>query len=284
MGDKKISLVTGASSGLGREIAKLLCEKGHTTYVVARRKEKLIELQKECKNDSGKIKIISGDLSNSNFRKTIIDQIIKENKKIDYLINNAGFGRSTKFEKQSAKEMQNMFEVNIIAYMHLTKLALKHMKKEGSGRLIHVGSVVAFTPLPYFTTYNATKSAVYAFNRSLRYELKGTNISSTVVLPARMKTGFAKAAYDCYQEHGREFCAEKFNKIAGSPIRVAKVIVRNLDKRKEVILPTFKSFIWYSTRYTGFIVDFIMKNFLGPKEKKNINKIKLKTKKGVKIK
>ena len=275
---KVVSLVTGASSGLGREIAKLLCEKGHIVYVIARRKEKLIELQKECKQDSGKIKIISGDLSNKPFRIKAINQILKKSGQLNYLINNAGFGRSTEFTKQDSDEIQKMFDVNIVAYMHLTKLALIHMKKQKSGRLIHIGSVVAFTPLPYFTTYNATKAAVYSFNRSLRYELKGSNISSTVVLPARMKTGFAQAAYDCYEKHGRQICAEKFNKVAGSPINVAKSVVKNLDSKKEVVLPTFKSFIWYSTRYTGFAVDLVMKNILGPKEKKNILMAKRKKK------
>jgi short-subunit dehydrogenase len=148
------------------------------------------------------------------------------------------------------------------------------MKKRNSGRIINTGSVVAFTPLPYFTIYNATKSAVYALNRSLRYELKGSGVSSTVVLPARMKTGFAERAYDCYMKNGKKLSVEKFNKIAGSPRQVAEVVVKNMDKGKEVITPTAKAGVWYSMRYLGWIVDLIMKNVLGPKEAESLMKVK----------
>lgn len=272
----EISLVTGASSGLGEQIAKLLCEKGHVVYVTARRKEKLIELQKDCKKQGGQIKIISGDLSSYEFREKLIKTILKKEGKLDYLVNNAGFGRSTLFDRQDPMEVKNMFEVNVVAYMHLTKLALTAMKKAKKGRLIHIGSVVAFTPLPYFTVYNSTKSAIYGFNRSLRYELKDSPVTSTVVLPARMKTGFAESAYDCYKKYGKTMCVDKFNSIAGSPYKVAQSIVKHIDSGREVITPTFKASMWYLTRYVGSIVDFFMKNVLGPKERKHILKAKRK--------
>ena len=162
---KKVSLVTGASSGLGRVLAELLCEKGHKVYVIARRKDFLEQLKKECSKLDGEIIIISGDLSDFNFREELISKILAKENKIDYLFNNAGFGRAIRFEDQNAEEIQKMFEVNIIAYEHLANLVLPSMKKLNSGRIINIGSVVAFTPLPYFTVYNSTKSAVYGFNR-----------------------------------------------------------------------------------------------------------------------
>ena len=271
-----ISLVTGASSGLGRVLAELLCEKGHRVYVVARRKNLLEELKKQCKNLKGEITIISGDLSEGSFRKKLVSQILKKEKKIDYLFNNAGFGRAIFFEKQNKKEIEDMFKVNIIAYEHLSGLVLPSMKKLNSGRIINIGSVVAFTPLPYFTTYNSTKSAVYGFNRSLIYELKDFKITSTIVLPARMKTGFADNAYSCYKEKGRNMCIEEFNKIAESPYVVAKNIIKNMDKGKEVITPTLRAKVWYLTRYFGFAVDFVMKYILGPKERKHLEQAILK--------
>ncbi|MBI2043234.1 SDR family NAD(P)-dependent oxidoreductase [Candidatus Pacearchaeota archaeon] len=271
-----ISLVTGASSGLGRVLAELLCEKGHRVYVIARRKNLLEELKKQCKNLEGEVIIIPGDLSDGNFRKKLISQILKKEKKIDYLFNNAGFGRAILFEKQNKKEIENMFKVNVIAYEHLAALVLSSMKKSNNGRIINIGSVVAFTPLPYFTAYNSTKSAVYGFNRSLIYELKGLKVTSTVVLPARMKTGFAEKAYDCYKEKGRNMCIEKFNKIAESPYVVAKNIIKNMNKGKEIITPTLRAKMWYSTRYFGFVVDFVMKYILGPKERKHLEQAVLK--------
>ncbi len=269
---KPISLVTGASSGLGRVLAELLCEKGHKVYVTARRRNLLEKLKKECKGLGGEIIIISGDLTDIKFRERLIGTILKKEKRIDYLFNNAGFGRSAEFEKEDPKEMVDMFKVNIITYLHLTRLVLPSMKKKNSGRIIHIGSVVAFTPLPYFTVYNSTKSAIYGFNRSLRYELKGSKVTTTVVLPARMNTGFAEKAYDCYREKGRDVCVKEFNKMAGSPYVVARNIIRSMDKGKEVITPTFLSKLWYFTRYLGFVVDFSMKNIMGPKELEKIRK------------
>jgi len=274
MEEKRVSLVTGASSGLGREIAKLLYGEGHVIYAVARRREKLLSLKKECSlhKEGGKIKIIVGDLSMHDFRENLIKEIYRKEKQIDYLINNAGFGKAIKLENMNTEEIHTMFEVNISTYIHLASLVLENMKKRNRGKIINIGSVVAFTPLPYFTVYNSTKSAVYGFNRSLRYELKGSKVSSTVVLPARMKTGFADKAFDCYVKDGKKVCVEKFNKSAGAPIKVARKIVKNLDSGKEVILPTFLSHLWYAMRYFGFAVDFSMKNFLGPKELKNLEK------------
>ncbi|HLA23429.1 MAG TPA: SDR family NAD(P)-dependent oxidoreductase [Candidatus Nanoarchaeia archaeon] len=271
---KPVSLVTGASSGLGRELAEILCFNGHKVYVVARRKNLLEELSAECKNHSGEIILLPGDLSKIEFRKKIIPTIIKREGKIDYLFNNAGFGRATLLEGMESEEIRNMLEVNVNSYIHLANEALKYMKKANQGRIINVGSVVTFTPLPYFTVYNATKSAVYSFNRSLRYELKNSKVTSTVVLPARMKTDFAKTAFHCSDRETHMQCVEKFNKIAGSPRKVAFVIVKNMDKGKEVITPTFKAKIWYFMRYFGFAVDFAMKNVLGPKQLKDLKRMR----------
>jgi len=271
---KEVSLVTGASSGLGRSIAKLLCEKGHKVYVVARRKNLLEELRRECKNHRGEIILFSGDLTDIKFRERIIPSIIKKEKRIDYLFNNAGFGKATLLEEQDSEEIKNMLEVNVNSYVHLSSVALKYMKKKNKGRIINTGSVVAFTPLPYFTVYNLTKSAVYGFNRSLMYELNDSNVTTTVVLPARMNTDFAKTAFHCKDDETKQMCVERFNKIAGNPEIVAKEIVKNMDKGKEVITPTFKSKIWYFMRYFGFIVDFAVKNFMASKQLEEIRKMR----------
>ena len=270
------SVVTGASSGLGREIARILSEKGETVYAIARSKKNLLELQKECGKNHGKIKIIDGDLTDKKFREEVVSKIIKSEKKIDYFFNNAGVGRAILFEKQEYKDIENMIELNLLAYGHLTRLVLPHMKKRNKGRIIHIGSVVAFTPLPYFTIYDVTKSAIYAFNRALRYELKDSKVTSTIVLPARMKTGFADKAYDCYKKNGKDVCVARFNSKGKNPKSVAENIIKKMDSGKEVILPSFLSWFWYTMRYFGFFVDFAMKNILGPKERKNISHLEMK--------
>lgn len=261
-----VAVVTGASSGLGKEIAKKLCIKGFKVYAVARSIEKLQDLKKECSTFSGKLEIISGDLMDSKFRHKLISGVIKKEKKIDYFVNNAGFGKAVRFSEMLEENIQAMNQLNVVAYQHLTLLVLKEMLKRNSGRIIHIGSVVAFTPLPYFTVYNSTKAAIYMFNRSLRYELKNTKVTSTVVLPARMSTGFAKNAFK------KDTSVKNFNSGGVSPDYVANQIVKKIDSGKEVITPTFKAKLWYLMRYFGRMVDLVMKNILGPKQENELRK------------
>ena len=122
---KKIVLVTGASSGLGKNISMILCGRGNKVYVTARRSNLLKELKEECSKLPGEIIPLSGDLLDKDFRKKLISTILAKEGKIDYLINNAGFGRAIKFEKQKPEDIQQMIELNIGAYAHLTNL--KHL-------------------------------------------------------------------------------------------------------------------------------------------------------------
>lgn len=267
-----ISLVTGASSGLGECIAKNLCKKGHSVYVTARRTKKLKALKIMCSPFKGKIIPISGDLTKPNFRKRLIKTILKKSRKIDYLINNAGYGSAVEFEKQSLKDIENMFNLNIIAYEHLTQLVLPSMKKRKKGRIINISSVVTFTPLPYFATYNATKAAVMNFTKSLSFELIGTGVSISAVLPARMKTGFAHVAFKCGKlpkKHYNE-CIKKFNKIAGSPDKIAKFIVKNLDNKCLLLMPTLRAEFLLFLSYIPGLLYILTKLLITSKAKKDL--------------
>lgn len=271
-----ISLVTGASSGLGRDISKLLCEEGHQVYVVARRRDKLLELKKECENGKGKIIPIVGDLTDKKFR----IRLIKKIKKLDYFINNAGYGTAIEFEKQPIEDIEQMFNLNTITAEHLISLLLPKFRKQKKGRIICISSVVTFTPLPYFATYNATKAALSNFVRSLNYELKGVDISLSLVFPARMKTGFGHVAFKCYSKDKKvyERCMKNWNKIAGSSEKVAQAIVNNLDTKRLMIFPTKRAeFLYYLSRvpFMSNVIDFIMKNISGPKVKRDIQSHKM---------
>ncbi len=266
-----ICLVTGASSGLGRDLATLLCEQGHIVYVVARRKEKLLELKKECKQKKGEIKVIAGDLTDKKFRERVIKNILKESKRIDYLINNAGYGKLINFEGEEYEDIEGMYQLNAIAGEHLTQLVLPFMKKKKSGRIINVSSVVAFVPPVYFATYNATKHAVYGFSRTLSYELKDTGVSISVVFPARMRTPFWVVAFKCKGMTGEEqkVCRDKWMKQAGGSMPVAEYIVQHLDSKKLIFLPGFLPKIYYHfMRHFPFIMVFFAKYIMLPKTKK----------------
>ena len=268
---KRVSLVTGASSGLGRDIAKLLCKKEYIVYVVARRREKLLELQKECKKEKGEIKIIAGDLTKEDFRKRLIKKVLEKEKKIDYLINNAGYGKLTNFENIEFKDIKGMFELNAIAGEHLTQLVLPSMKKHKKGRIVNVASVVALEPPVYFSTYNATKYAVYGFSKTLSYELKRTGVSISVAFPSRMKTGFWDVAFKCKGLNGKaqKTCIEKWTKKTKGSMPVAKYIVRNINSHRLILLPDMRSKLAYHLfRHFHFIGKFYMKNIMLPQTKK----------------
>ena len=271
-----VSLVTGASSGLGRDIAKLLCKKSHTVYVVARRKDKLLELQKECSKEPGKIKIIEGDLTDIKFRIKLINQILKESNKIDYLINNAGYGKLEQLERIEFKDIEGMIQLNVTALQHLTQLVLPSMKQKKSGKIINISSIAAFEPQAYFATYNSTKFAVHGFTRSLKYELKNTGVSTSVVFPPRMNTSFWVVAFKCKRlsDAKQKNCIEEWNKKSTGSLAVAKYIVKNLNSKRLLILPgSFTKIAYYILRHFKFIGTMFV-NTTGINKAKKVLEIK----------
>jgi len=271
--EKKVSIVTGASSGLGREIAKLLSEKGHRVYVVARREKELLELKKECSKNKGEIRVIAGDLTHSKFRVRLITQVLKESKKIDYLINNAGFGKVTDLESMEFSNIRGMYSINAIAGADLVRLTLSSMIKRKQGRIINVSSVVSFVPPAYFSIYNATKAAVHNFSKSLSYELVGSGVSVSVLFPARMDTPFWIIAFKCKSLTGEEqrVCIQTWTKGSKKSFVVAQYLVRNLDNEKLVLLPGLMPKIYYYiVKNIPFLGGLVTKYIIGPKTKKMI--------------
>lgn len=267
-----VSLVTGASSGLGRDIAGLLCKKGLIVYVSARRKEELEKLKKECVDYSGEIKIISGDLSDESFRVRLISSILKAEGKIDYLVNNAGYGKLGALDKIDFVDLKGMIDLDVIALQHLCLLVLPSMKKAASGKIINISSVAAIQPSPYFATYNSAKYAVHGFTRSLSYELAGTGVSVSVVFPARMKTPFWAIAFKCKALSGTEqkTCVQKWTAGSSMSMVVAAKIVRKLDSNNLLVLPNGLSvFAYYFLRHFRFIGDYFMRT----KGKKDVEEV-----------
>jgi len=271
----KVIIVTGASSGLGRDIAKLLCQKGATIYSIARSKDKLIELQKECSKYSGKIEISAGDLTNREFREELISTVLKKYEKVDYLINNAGYGKLEELENIEYHDLEGIVNLNFIALMHLCQLVIPEMKKRKSGRIINISSIAALQPPPFFAVYNATKYAVYGFTKSLSYDLFKTGVSVSVVFPPRMDTPFWIRAFKCKNLTGNEQkrCISEWTEKALGPLPIAKYIVRKLNTKKLILLPTILPKItYYILRHFYFIGNLLMKNLRVPKIKKILKK------------
>lgn len=217
------ALITGASSGIGRDMAKILSQKGYDLILVARDEKKLEEVKKQLKTET---KIVVMDISNEENCK----KIYEENKDIDILINNAGFGDCGHFEETSLDKDIQMIHTNIIAYHILTKLYLKEMIKKDSGKILNVASIAGFMPGPLMTTYYSTKNYVVRFSESIREELrrKKSKVQISILCPGPVDTNFNKVA-------DVEFALKGL-----SSEYVAKYAINKFFKGKFYIVPGWK--------------------------------------------
>lgn len=192
---KNFTLITGASSGIGLEFAKVFAREGHNLILVARSKNTLETLREELiKKYDIEIKIIIKDLTYYSSPTEIYDEVKSNNINVNILINNAGFGIYGEFSKTDLDIELQMIQVNITALTHLTKLFLKDMIENNSGRILNVASVAAFVPGPLMSVYYATKAYVVSFSEALAEELKDTKIKVTTLCPGPIKTNFQKTA------------------------------------------------------------------------------------------
>ena len=217
------ALITGASSGMGRDMAKILSQKGYDLILVARDEKKLEEVKKQLKTET---KIVVMDISKEENCK----KIYEENKDIDILINNAGFGDCGHFEETSLDKDIQMIHTNIIAYHILTKLYLKEMIKKDSGKILNVASIAGFMPGPLMTTYYSTKNYVVRFSESIREELrrKKSKVQISILCPGPVDTNFNKVA-------DVEFALKGL-----SSEYVAKYAINKFFKGKFYIVPCWK--------------------------------------------
>lgn len=219
------ALITGASSGIGKEMAVYLSEMGHDLILVSRDKEKLEELQSELKT---KVKIIVMDLSSEQKVKELY--VLCKNDDIDILINNAGFGDCGYFTNTDLSKELNMIDLNVKAVHILTKLFLKDMTKRNSGYILNVASSAAFQAGPLMATYYSTKAYVYRLTTALYEELRKnkSNISISCLCPGPVATNFNNVA------------KVKFSVKPLNSTYVARYAIDKMFSGKLVIIPGFK--------------------------------------------
>ncbi len=192
---KKVALITGASSGIGKELAKIHAEKGGDLVIIARRKDALNELKKELeKTYKVLVKVIVKDLIDPNSSQEIYDELKKENIGIDYLINNAGFGGRGKFHERDWQKDEDMLQLNINTLTRFCRLFLPDFIEKNSGKILNVGSTASYMPGPLQAVYYATKSYVQFFSNAIAEELYDTNITVTNLMPGATETEFAKVS------------------------------------------------------------------------------------------
>lgn len=214
------ALITGASSGIGKEMAIYLSNKGIDLILVAREEDKLKEVQKQIKTNS---EIICMDLS---LTENCIE-LYKQVNDVDILINNAGFGAFGEFAETDLKKELSMINTNVCAVHILTKLFLQDMCKKNSGYILNVASIAGFLPGPHMATYHATKSYVLKLTQSIYEELRKrkSNVKISALCPGPIKTAFLDKAN------------VKFKTKLMTAEYVAKYAIDNMFKSKYMILP-----------------------------------------------
>jgi len=218
------ALITGASSGLGADMARVLVNEGYEVILVARRKGKLEKLAKEL---GDKAKIIVKDISSTYNCMELYKEVKKEN--IDILINNAGFGLCDYFTDSNLDKELDMIDLNIKSLHTLTKLFLKDFVKKDQGYILNVGSSAGFMPGPLMATYYGTKNYVVSFTSALYEELRrqGSNVSVSCLCPGPVDTEFNKVARVHFSVKGAK------------SMDVAKYAIKKMFNEKLIIIPGF---------------------------------------------
>lgn len=189
---KGTALITGASAGLGREFARLFANDGHDVILVARRRDRLEDLARELGAAPGvQAHVLAADLAEPGAAGRIVDEVRGRGLRVDFLVNNAGFGGTGGFADASPQRELGMIQVNVTALVELTRLLLPDMLRRGRGRVLNMGSTAGFQPGPFMATYYASKAFVNSFTEALAYELSGTGVTATLSCPGATDTEFA---------------------------------------------------------------------------------------------
>lgn len=192
---KKVALITGASSGIGKELARIHAEQGGDLIIVARSADKLNKLKEELeKKTAVKVTVIVKDLTETNAPKEVYEEVKKAGLAVDYLINNAGFGGQGKFHERIWEEDLAMINLNVVALTALTRFFLPDFVERNSGKILNVSSTASLLPGPLQAVYYATKAYVTSFSNAVNEELYDTNVTMTALLPGATETEFAKVS------------------------------------------------------------------------------------------
>ena len=198
--DRKTALITGASFGIGLELARIFAREGYNLVLVARSADKLRQLASELeKGHSTRSLILATDLTDPGAPAYVLDQTTRANIQVDVLVNNAGFGQYGLFAENDLEECLRQIQLNVTTLTHLTRLYLpamieRAMIEGNTGRILNVASTAAFQPGPLMAVYFATKAYVLHFSEALANELSGTGVTVTCLCPGATTTEFHKRA------------------------------------------------------------------------------------------
>jgi short-subunit dehydrogenase len=189
------ALITGASSGIGAELARVFARQGHPLILLARDKRRLDLLADELRREFGaRVEVLPQDLAAERAARNVAARLARKKLRVDILVNNAGFDVYGNFTETDWAQERRMIQVNLIALTELCKLLAAGMKQRGGGRILNVGSTGSFIPCPLNTVYAATKAYVLSFSEALAEELRGSGVTVTALCPGATRTEFQPRA------------------------------------------------------------------------------------------
>jgi uncharacterized protein len=207
-------LITGASGGIGHELAKLFARDRHNLILVARGQDKLAQVAAELEANGITVKTVALDLAQPAAARNLFDQLQSDRITIDILVNNAGFGVLGEFAQMGDEEILGQIHLNITALTELTRLVLPQMIARRSGRILNVASTAGFQPGPLMAVYYATKAYVISFSEAVANELRNSGVTVTCFCPGATATGFAARAGNDKSRLFRKFGAMSSSKVA----------------------------------------------------------------------
>lgn len=264
MKNETVILITGCSTGIGRELCKLLFDKGYTVVATARNVEALKNLPASLK--------LSLDVTEKESISDAVKKVISRFDKIDILINNAGYSVRGALEEVSVNDAKRMFDVNVFGIVNMIQAVIPEMRKKKYGKIINIGSISGKFVQAINGVYCASKFAVEALSDALRLELHSYNIQSTVIEPGPMKTNFFKTLADnsnnlmsnpssCYSRFYKSDAKYRSKQKQADPKEAAKAITdiilkRRLNSRYKVAVPFTYSIVTY---LPDCIKEYLMK-------------------------
>ncbi len=225
---EKWVLITGGSSGIGLELAKIFAAKNFSLILVARDNARLQQAAMQSGAAPSKIKLIAKDLWEKNAAAEIFAEVQAHKIFVSVLVNNAGFGRQQSFSETSLSVHTEMVEVNVASLVQLTHLFVQPMLARREGKILNVASTAAFQPGPFMSIYYATKAFVFSFSYALADELEGTGVTVTTLCPGPTETAFQKRAGRMHSEKALRFWMM-------SARQVAEAGYEGLMKRKRIV-------------------------------------------------
>lgn len=250
-------IVTGASSGIGRETAAQLAAAGAKVVATARREDRLKELAARVRAAGGQIETVAGDITDDAVRRRVIDAAVSAYGGLDILVNNAGVGAMGLFEDADPQRVRRVMEVNFFALVEMTRLALPHLMQGEKPMIVNVGSILGHRGVPHSSEYSASKFAVHGFSEALRTELARHGIDVLVVSPGTTETEF----FDVVLERTGAPRWPEHKPISAAEV-ARRIVIAIRRGRREIIPYGFGKIMVLLNRISPRLMDRIMRRYV----------------------